>query len=176
MKINEMPEFRDKKHVLLADQSETVEAAVKRMSEKNYGALVVTDNGKLAGIFTERDVLRRVVANDLNIKKTKLKDVMSTDLKTAGTDDLISDSLRRMSQGRFRHLPVVDDSDKVIGMLSQGDFVAFTMSDIVGRVGQAATASVQAGKATPWSMLTAILVYTLALLFLASGLEHMIGA
>ena len=172
MKLNDMPEFRDKKHVLSFDESDSVEAAVNKMADKNYGAVAVTKDGKLTGIFTERDVLRRVVANDLNIKKTALKDVMSTELKTARTDDLIADCLRRMSQGRFRHLPVVNESDEVIGMLSQGDFVAFTMSDIVNRVSRAAGASVQAGQSTPWSMLTAILVYTLAVLFLFSGMQH----
>lgn len=175
MKLSDMPEFRDKQHVLSFDQSDSVETAVTKMAELNYGAVVVTKNGKLTGIFTERDILRRVVAKGLDIKKTALKDVMSTELKTARTNDLIADCLRRMSQGRFRHMPVIDESDEVIGMLSQGDFVAFTMSDIVRRLSNAASASVHAGHSTPWSMLTAILVYTLALLFVTSGLQHWFG-
>ena len=170
MRLIDMPEFRDKKHVLTFEASKPLYAAISQMAEKNYGACLVTENDKLVGIFTERDLLRRVAPHSLDMQKATLSDVMSTDLKTAKKDDLVADCLRRMSHGRFRHLPVVDDEGKAIGMLSQGDFVAFTMSDIVGRMSTAAKASVTSGYSTPWSMIAAIIVYTLGLLFIVSAI------
>ena len=132
----------------------------------------MTEKGKLAGIFTERDLLRRVVADGLDIKKSKLRDVMTSDLKTAKADDTVADSLRRMSQGRFRHLPVTDENGAVCGMLSQGDFVAFTLSDVVARMSTAAKAGVEDGSIKPWSMIISILLYTLGLLFFISAASH----
>lgn len=170
MKISDMPEFRDKKHVLSFDHAKPLHAAILEMAEKNYGACLVTQDGLLAGIFTERDLLRKVAPHSMDLEKATLGDVMSTDLKTAKADDSVADCMRRMSQGRFRHLPVIDDEGHVCGMLSQGDFVALTMSDIAHRVGSAAKASVVGGYSTPWSMIAAIVVYTLGLLFIVSAI------
>ena len=175
MRSVDMPEFRDKQHILSFDVSTPLDKAVKEMSYNNYGACLVTEKGKLTGIFTERDLMRRVVAEDKDAKKLKMRDVMSTDIKTAKEDDSIADSMRRMSQGRFRHLPVVDDHDEVIGLLSQGDFVALTLSDIAHRLSSAAKASVEDGSIKPWSMILSILLYTLALLFFISAAGHWFG-
>ena len=114
MRIIDMPEFKDKSQVLSFDQNTVVADAVDAMAQKNYGAIIVTKSGKLAGVFTERDLLWRVAAGRMDLKKTKLKDVMSTDIKTAKENDKISDSLRRMNQGRFRHLPVLDAKGNVL--------------------------------------------------------------
>lgn len=173
--ISDMPEFIDKSHVMTFEETTTVYKAVCEMAKKNYGAVLVTREGKLAGIFTERDLLRRVVAENMDTKKKTLKDVMSTNLKTAKTSDQIADCLRRMSQGRFRHLPVVDDQGNLEGMLSQGDFVAYTMSDVLTRAGTVARAGIDAGNSTPFSIMLAVLIYTLSLLFVVSGLGYWFG-
>lgn len=100
---------------------------------------------------------------------------MSTKLKTAKIDDDVSSCLRRMSQGRFRHMPVVDEKGNLQGLLSQGDFVAFTMSDAIHRAGESAKAGITEGYGTPFSILAAILVYTIALLVVVSALGHYMG-
>ena len=173
--ISDMPEFIDKSNVMTFEETTTVYKAVSEMAKKNYGAVLVTRGGKLAGIFTERDLLRRVVAENVDAKKKTLKDVMSTNLKTAKTTDQIADCLRRMSQGRFRHLPIVDEEGNLTGLLSQGDFVAYTMSDVLSRAGTVARAGIDAGNSTPFSIMLAVLVYTLVLLFVVSGLGHWMG-
>jgi CBS domain-containing protein len=175
MRINDMPEFQDKKNVLTYDVSASLCDAVDAMAKANYGAVLVTRGGKLAGIFTERDLLRKVAACRLDLVGLKLSDVMTSDLKTANINDDVVDCMRRMSHGRFRHLPVVDDAGNLVGLLSQGDFVAFTMSDLVGRFSTIARANVSIGNATPISILLAVFVYTLALLFLLSGVVHWLG-
>ena len=173
--ISDMPEFIDKSQVLTFDETDTIEAAVKEMAKRNYGAVLVTKKGKLAGVFTERDLLRRVAAEGLDMKKKKLKDVMSQNVRTAKMSDQIADCLRRMSQGRFRHLPVVDEKGNLKGLLSQGDFVAYTMTELLSRVSGAAKADIQAGNFTPFSIMLAIFIYTLALLFLISGFDFWFG-
>ncbi len=126
MKINDIPEFRDKKHVLTFAPSTNVLEAVKQMVAQNYGSVVVTEQKKIVGIFTERDLLKKIVAHELDPAKLTLQDVMTRDVKTASVEDDIANCMRRMTQGRFRHLPVVDDNGNLIGMLSQGDFASLT--------------------------------------------------
>ena len=105
----------------------------------------------------------------IDIEKTPLSAVMTTNLSTANIDDRISDSLRRMSQGRFRHMPVIDNEGNLKGLLSQGDFVAYTLSDAIYRAGITARAELK--RAMPlWiavtlglGFYTALLVYVLSL-------------
>lgn len=175
MRILDMPEFKDKTQVLTFSKDTTIADAVDAMSKKNYGAVLITEDKKLLGVFTERDLLRRVAASRIDIEKTSIGDVMSTNVKTAKTDEKVADCLRRMSQGRFRHLPIIDDKDELQGMLSQGDFVAFTMSDAIYRAGASAKADIFAGKSTPFSIIAAIFVYTVGLLFILSALGHWAG-
>lgn len=175
MRIVDMPEFKDKSMVLTFSKDTKVADAVDAMSQKNYGAVLIAENGKLTGIFTERDLLRRVAAGRMDIEKITLKDVMTSNIKVAHVNDHVADSLRRMSQGRFRHLPVTDEKGTLLGMLSQGDFVAYTMSDAIYRAGRAAKADIEDGNFTPFSMMIAIFVYTLMLLFLAGGIGFWMG-
>jgi len=73
MRIADMPEFKDKSQVLMFPETTKVLNAVEAMSEKNYGAILIVDkNEKLKGVFTERDLMRRVVAPGLDPKKTEL--------------------------------------------------------------------------------------------------------
>jgi CBS domain-containing protein len=78
------------------------------------------DRERLLGIFTERDLLVRVVATGRNPAETRLADVMTTDIETIGGDESIEEAIRRMDEGAFRHLPVVD-SERVLGVLSVRD-------------------------------------------------------
>ncbi len=168
MKISDIPEFRDKSEVLTFDESTPVRDAIKTMAEKNYGAVLVTKKDMLSGIFTERDLLKKIAAEGKDIGKLQLKDVMTPDPNTASIEDAVTDCMRRMSQGRFRHMPVVDDKGKILGLLSQGDFVAFTMSDIMARFSISAKAGIEEGRSTPYAIAAAILLYTIALIIAVS--------
>ncbi|MCO5575304.1 hypothetical protein L7F22_029104 [Adiantum nelumboides] len=129
MKIIDIPKFKDKSQLLLLDKETTLHEAAKKMKELNYGAVIVTNQRNLCGIFTERDLLMKVAAEGREIKNLKLADVMTVNIKTAHVDDSVYDLMRRMSQGRFRHLPIVDKNGRISGMISQGDFVALTCYD-----------------------------------------------
>ena len=102
----------------------TVRAAAISMASNNVGAILVVDAaGKLAGLFTERDVLNRVVARGLDPDATPLAAVMTTKLQTASPAKPLAHALHMMFEGGFRHVPVVDDG-KPVGMKDEKTFGA----------------------------------------------------
>jgi len=105
---------------LRADAS--VRSACKLMSEQGVGAVVVMDGEVIEGIFTERDALKRVLADGRDPDTTTLDDVMSRDMVKLAPDDWAVDALRLMSQVGIRHLLVVDQ-EMLIGIISLRDFV-----------------------------------------------------
>ena len=99
-----------------------VRSAAQRMAERNIGAVAVVDSGRLAGIFSERDLMSRVVARGLDPDGTQVEKVMSKDLVVASPDDDLEDALQKMHSIRARHLPVVDEG-RLVGMISIRDLL-----------------------------------------------------
>lgn len=130
MRIIDVPEFKDKTDVLTMPETANLMDVVVKMVERNIGSVVVVRDSKVVGIFTERDLLTKVVGKRKNPEDLTLVDIMTKNPKTASLNDTVADSMRRMSQGHFRHLPVVDENKNLIGIISQGDFVAYTWYDI----------------------------------------------
>jgi CBS domain-containing protein len=108
--------------LIVIDPSLNVRTAAERMAESNIGAVAVVDAGKLAGIFSERDIMCRVVAKGLSPDSTSVNDVMSTELVVATSSDDVDSALQKMYSIRARHLPVVDDG-KLVGMISIRDLL-----------------------------------------------------
>lgn len=100
----------------------TVAEAVREMNEKGVGALLVMDGRRPAGIFTERDVLRRIVDRDRDPAIIRVGDVMTRQLVTITPATRIEEAMALMTARRFRHLPVIEH-DEVVGMLSSGDLM-----------------------------------------------------
>ena len=105
--------------------NESVLAATQKMNEHSIGALlVIDDSGSLVGIFTERDVLRRVVAVERAPSAVQVSEVMTSDVAFCKRDTSIDEARGIFRQYRIRHLPVVDDSGTVQGLISIGDLNA----------------------------------------------------
>lgn len=100
--------------------SATVKDACQAMREHRVGAVLVVDKGKLVGIFTGRDAVCRVLAESKSAASTKLADAMTTDPDTMPPGKTAVDAVRQMSDGGYRHVPVVDKG-KVVGIVSKGD-------------------------------------------------------
>jgi CBS domain-containing protein len=108
--------------ILTVPESLPVRDATRQMDARNVGAVLVTDSAqRLIGIFTERDLLRRVVAQGRDPTATTVAEVMTRDPETVGPRQFAVDALRLMREGSYRHLPVVD-GDRIVGVLSQRDF------------------------------------------------------
>jgi CBS domain-containing protein len=104
---------------ILASPAMMVADAVSRMVTQNVGAVAVANPDRyVVGIFTERDVLRRVTHACLQTDAVPLCDVMTTMVETATPETKIEKALERMIRGHFRHLPIVDTSNRVIGIVS----------------------------------------------------------
>ena len=98
----------------------TVLEAVQRMNELHIGALLVMDSEKLVGIFTERDILGRVVAVGLDPGGIPVSKVMTSKLAVVRPETTVEDAMRICSKKRCRHLPVME-GDKLLGVISSGD-------------------------------------------------------
>ena len=135
MKISERPEFKSKKPPVTFEENEKVINAVKTMTKENFGSVVIIDKQhKVKGIVTERDLMKKLLFNSMNPKTTRLKDIMTSPVKVADKDDEMVVWLRQMSNERFRHVPVVDKSGKLINIMSQGDFVSYSWPNLMYQV------------------------------------------
>ncbi len=106
----------------------TVYQAIELMCEKNIGGLLIVDNGKLAGIFTERDYARKLILKGKSSRETLIGELMTPNPFTVNTQSSIEECMQIMSDRHFRHLPVVDDG-KLMGMISIGDVVRQVIND-----------------------------------------------
>ena len=102
--------------------------AIKMMDEKKVGALLVIENDKLAGIISERDYTRKVILKNRSSAKTKVSEIMTSNLKTADPSQSLDECMVIMSHSHIRHLPVVQDG-QVIGILSIMDVVKNIISE-----------------------------------------------
>ena len=102
--------------------SDTLKDAASLMWSQQTGSLLVMDGDELVGIITERDVMK-AIARDLDVATTPVSDIMTRDVLTVSPTTSLHQAARHMAARWIRHLPVVDDDGKVIGMVSQRDLV-----------------------------------------------------
>ena len=108
--------------------TDTVLKAARLMNDRGIGSVLVLDGGKLAGIFTERDVLRRVVAEQRDPSTALVRDVMTTSLITCQPETPIEECAAVMTGRRIRHLPVLGP-DGLCGIVTSGDVLAYQLAD-----------------------------------------------
>jgi CBS domain-containing protein len=102
--------------------TDSVLRAIEIMATRRIGALLVMNQGRLAGIISERDYARKVILKNRSSHDTPVGEIMTSPAVTVGLEDTVHHCMEIMTEGRFRHLPVVE-SDRVVGMLSIGDLV-----------------------------------------------------
>lgn len=106
----------------------TVLEALRLMADKGIGALVVADGPSILGIVTERDYARKVALMGRSSESTPVREVMTSAVKCVRPNQTGEQCMQLMTSGRLRHLPVVDEAEKLIGMVSIGDLVKDTIS------------------------------------------------
>ena len=115
--------------------STTVFEALQRMAERNVGAVLVMNDGRLVGIFTERDYARKVVLRGLNSRNTPVGDLMTGKLVTVSQSWTADQCMALMTEHHIRHLPVLD-GDAVVGVVSIGDAVKAVVDEQHFVIGQ----------------------------------------
>jgi len=112
---------------------QTVADAVQLMRDKRVGCVLVCVDRRVVGIFTERDLLRRVLAEGRPLT-VAVADTMTADPVTVHPKDPVRTAIRRMEEGGYRHLPVVDDGNRPVGILSAGRVVHYLVEHFPGLV------------------------------------------
>lgn len=115
--------------MVTASGNDTVAEAVERMARNHIGAVLIIEDGALRGLFSERDLLTRVIAENRNPVTTKLREVATRDLVTIDMREPLKTVLDVFRQRKFRHLPVLDQG-RPIGILSTRDFLAFIVEGL----------------------------------------------
>ena len=114
--------------IFSVDKHTSVLEALQLMMEQNISALLIMENGKLEGIFTERDYARKIILKGRSSKDTDIAEVMTATLLVVAPADSIEYCMQQMTNHHIRHLPVVENNE-VIGMISIGDLIRFTIEE-----------------------------------------------
>jgi CBS domain-containing protein len=118
--IKEM--LQNKNELITIISGTSVYDAVLFMAEKSVGLVPVMEDGKLIGVFSERDLVKRVIAKNRDLKSTKVNDVMSTQLVIADINEGYESVLTKMKEAKIRHIIVIEDG-KLAGVLSMRDLL-----------------------------------------------------
>jgi CBS domain-containing protein len=129
--LNEIFEGNRSIHSVGPDASIT--ECVRLMTAGKIGALMVMNGGRLIGIFTERDALNKVLANNLDPGNTKVSEVMTKDPYCISPTTTVGDAMQLITRRRFRHLPIVENG-KVLAVVSSGDLTRWLVQDRMGEV------------------------------------------
>lgn len=120
----------DKKQTLVViSPLDSVHRALELLAHYDIGALLVMDGEKLVGIFSERDYARKIILQGRSSKQTLVQEIMTTNLVTVLPRNTVDECMAIMTEKRVRHLPVLDEDQNVLGLVSIGDAVKETISD-----------------------------------------------
>ncbi len=120
----------EQKKILTAPPETTVSAAAELMATRNVGAVMVVEDERLVGIFTERDVVFRVIAQGRDVQTTRLADVMTSEPQTVDPDKTFGYALLMMHTNGFRHVPVIENG-KPIGIVSSRNALDPDMEEFI---------------------------------------------
>ena len=118
-----------RKTLTVVSPKDTVFHALQSMADHNVGAVLVLDGEQLVGLLSERDYARKIILQGKTSKDALVQDIMSDKVLYVGLDRSIDECMAIMSEKRFRHLPVLDEAQQVVGIISIGDLVHETICE-----------------------------------------------
>ena len=111
--------------VMCVDENNSLESTISMMRNSRIGSALITRENCLAGIFTERDVFMKIVGNKINLAKTPVKEFMTPNPISLTPDNTLKDVIQKMQNGHFRHVPVVNDNNEPVSIISIKDVMEY---------------------------------------------------
>lgn len=129
MKVSQILQVKGRDVATIAPDASIAEA-IAVLGEKRIGALVVlAKDGSIAGILSERDIVKAMAARGMDLTSVAVRDLMTADVTTCKPDDHVDDVMIEMTQGRFRHIPVIENG-RLAGIISIGDAVKARIEEL----------------------------------------------
>jgi CBS domain-containing protein len=130
MRVKDVPGSTSRS-VVTIEPSETIADTVYLLKEHSIGAVVVSNDGKqILGIISERDVVRHLALEQEGTLRVRVEDLMTENVTTSQLDDDVEATMLVMTAGRFRHMPIVDASNELCGIVSLGDLASARLQDL----------------------------------------------
>jgi len=111
------------KEAILKDEEASIQSVIESMQTTHSSCIIIINNDKITGIFTERDVVTKIVSKNVDIKNEKICNYMTNNPETLQPDDSIAFALNKMTDGGFRHIPIVSSDSKDIYIISMQDII-----------------------------------------------------
>lgn len=128
--MTELTQLAEDQKLQILKKSATVFEAAQMMSENKVGSILIMEGNDLIGIFTERDLVNRVVAVGKDYNETIIKDVMSTNISTVSETTSLIECYDMMKNSKCRHLPIISASNKILGVVSMRDLLDWRVKDM----------------------------------------------
>jgi len=125
--MENIKEILSDRELYTVNKGTTIRNAVMYMAEKKVGLVPIMDDGKLVGVFSERDLVRRVIAQNKSLDETRVEDVMSTKLIVAEVNEANESLLAKMKEANTRHILIIEN-EKLIGVLAMRDLLELDLS------------------------------------------------
>lgn len=125
--MENIKEILHNREIFTVEKGSTIKEAVYFMAEKKVGLVPVMEGGKLVGVFSERDLVRRVIAQNKSLDETKVEDVMSTKLVIADIGEANESVLAKMKEANTRHILIIEN-EKLVGVLAMRDLLELDLS------------------------------------------------
>lgn len=130
MRVKDVPGSTSRS-VVTIEPSETIADTVYLLKEHSIGAVVVSNDGQqILGIISERDVVRHLALEQEGTLRVRVEDLMTEDVTTCQLDDDVEATMLVMTSGRFRHMPIVNSSNQLSGIVSLGDLASARLQDL----------------------------------------------
>ena len=131
MLVSQILQTKAAEGVFTITPDQSVAQAAEELSSRRIGSLVVSADGRTAlGILSERDIVREIGRRGAGCLSERVEEMMTKKLQTCRASDTADDVLRRMTDGRFRHMPVTDDAGEMVGLITIGDAVKARLSEL----------------------------------------------